>query len=350
MKMYSARKPVIMFPSCRRVCERYAKRIALLPQRPPDEARAAAPEWFSGQGAHRWMAATAEQPLGPGPFARMAVSSLVYVSTYIFLTLPCPASKQPTARPFGIAFADPKAIITACIPACAGGKLRSTQLRLSRYQRQVRMHETTDAEPIPASGAAMNAAVALETASAPLTESARPVAATIEAFLASVERRAWRVAEIALRDSDEALDAVQDTMLRLVRHYSAKPAEEWSPLFWGILRRRITDLQRRRTVRNRILVWTGRATNDDDEELPAWEAPDLGPDPSRALASRQAHAAMSKAIRALPRRQQQAFMLRVLEGLDVADTAKAMGCSAGSVKTHLSRAMDALRTQLEDWR
>lgn len=211
------------------------------------------------------------------------------------------------------------------------------------------MHETTDAEPIPASGAAMNAAAALEAVPAPLTEPARPVAATMEAFLASVERRAWRVAEIALHDSDEALDAVQDAMMRLVRHYSGKPAEEWPPLFWGILRRRITDLQRRRTVRNRILVWTGRATNDD-EDLPAWEAPDLGPDPARALASRQAHAAMSKAIRALPRRQQQAFMLRVLEGLDVADTAKAMGCSAGSVKTHLSRAMDALRTQLEAWR
>ncbi|TAN03978.1 MAG: RNA polymerase sigma factor [Rhodanobacteraceae bacterium] len=181
-------------------------------------------------------------------------------------------------------------------------------------------------------------------------DAARPVAATIEAFLASVERRAWRVAEIALRDSDEALDAVQDAMLRLVKHYANKPAEEWPPLFWGILRRRITDLQRRRTVRNRILVWTGHAVTDDDEELPAWEAPDLGPEPSRALASRQAFAAMSAAIRALPRRQQQAFMLRVLEGLDVADTASAMGCSAGSVKTHLSRALDALRTQLEEWR
>jgi RNA polymerase sigma-70 factor (ECF subfamily) len=213
------------------------------------------------------------------------------------------------------------------------------------------MRETTDAEPIPANGAAMNVAATFEAAAAePVAEVARPVAASIEAFLASVERRAWRVAEIALHDPEEALDAVQDAMLRLARHYSGKPAGEWPPLFWGILRRRITDLQRRRTVRNRILVWTGRATNEDNEALPAWDAPDPGPDPSRALASRQAHAAMSKAIRKLPRRQQQAFLLRVLEGLDVADTAKAMGCSAGSVKTHLSRAMDALRTQLEDWR
>lgn len=213
------------------------------------------------------------------------------------------------------------------------------------------MRENTDAEAVSANGIAMNAAVALDVLPAQTSAAAsRPVVATIEAFLASVERRAWRVAEIALHDPDEALDAVQDAMIRLVRHYSGKPAEEWPPLFWGILRRRITDLQRRRNVRNRILVWSGRMVTDDDEELPAWEAPDLGPDPARALASRQAHAAMSKAIRALPRRQQQAFLLRVLEGLDVADTAKAMGCSEGSVKTHLSRAMDALRTRLEDWR
>jgi len=235
--------------------------------------------------------------------------------------------------------------------SCAGRVPRSTHFRLSRYQGQDRMRETTDAEPIPASGAAMNAVAVFEAPiAAPGAEVSRPVAATIEAFLASVERRAWRIAEIALHDPDEALDAVQDAMLRLVRHYSGKPAKEWPPLFWGILRRRVTDLQRRRTVRNRIMVWTGRATNEDDEKLPAWEAPDPGPDPARTLASRQAHAAMSKAVRALPRRQQQAFLLRVLEGLDVADTARAMGCSAGSVKTHLSRAVDALRTKLEDWR
>lgn len=212
------------------------------------------------------------------------------------------------------------------------------------------MHESNDDASASQGNPVIAAALALDALPEAATVPERPVFATLEAFLASVERRAWRLAEIALRDPDEALDAVQDAMMRLARHYAGKPAEEWAPLFWGILRRRITDLQRRRTVRNRVFVWTGHAVDEDDDDLPAWEAPDLGPDPSRALASRQAHAAMSKAIRALPRRQQQAFMLRMLEGLDVADTAKAMGCTAGSVKTHLSRAMDALRTQLEDWR
>lgn len=213
------------------------------------------------------------------------------------------------------------------------------------------MDEIRDAETAPTGQVVMDVAGTLEmTRAVAAPELARPAAATIDAFLASVERRAWRFAEIALRDPDEALDAVQDAMLRLVRHYADKPAEAWPPLFWGILRRRITDLQRRRTVRNRVLVWMGHGAHGDEDDLPAWEAPDTGPGPARLLAARQAHAAMSKAIHALPRRQRQAFMLRVLEGLDVADTAQAMGCSAGSVKTHLSRAMDALRTRLEEWR
>ena len=214
------------------------------------------------------------------------------------------------------------------------------------------MHGTDD--DVDGSGSAAGAVEVSLAQGAPADvplEPSRPAVPRIDRFLAAIERRAWRVAEIALGDADEALDAVQDAMMRLVHHYGDKPAAEWPLLFWGILRRRITDLQRRRSVRNRVLVWTGRVRRDEDgDELPAWDAADPGPDPARALASRQAHAAMSAAVRKLPRRQQQAFLLRVLEGLDVADTARVMGCSEGSVKTHLSRALDALRGQLEEWR
>lgn len=213
------------------------------------------------------------------------------------------------------------------------------------------MRETTDAEPIPANGAAMNVAATFEAAAAePVAEVARPVAASIEAFLASVERRAWRVAEIALHDPEEALDAVQDAMLRLARHYSGKPAGEWPPLFWGILRRRIVDLQRRRKVRSIVVGWLGGGHDDDGEELPAWEPADPGKDPLGRLQDAQSYADMAAAVRQLPNRQREAFILRVLEGLDVAETARAMGCGEGSVKTHLSRAMHQLRDQLEDWR
>jgi RNA polymerase sigma factor (sigma-70 family) len=176
------------------------------------------------------------------------------------------------------------------------------------------------------------------------------VPASMDAFLAQIERRAWRMAEFALRDREEALDAVQDAMLRLVRSYSNKPAEEWTPLFWGILRRRITDLQRRRKVRSVVVGWFGGGHDSQGEELPAWEPADHGPGPQLALQDKQAYAAMNDAVGKLPGRQREAFMLRVLEGLSVADTAASMGCSEGSVKTHLSRALSALREQLEEWR
>jgi len=180
-------------------------------------------------------------------------------------------------------------------------------------------------------------------------ERVRETPASLEQFLAQVERRAWRMARLALGDAEEAHDAVQDAMLRLVRSYRSKPADEWTPLFWGILRRRITDLQRRRKVRSIMVGWMGGGRNDDGEEMPSWDPPDHAPGPQRLLSDRQAWAAVSEAVQALPQRQREAFMLRTLEQLSVAETAAAMGCSEGSVKTHLSRALGSLRDQLEDW-
>ncbi len=210
--------------------------------------------------------------------------------------------------------------------------------------------ETADEEPHPQRQRAMNVAAAALLQ--PLSETgARPLPASLDGFLAQVERRAWRVAEMGLNDREEALDAVQDAMLRLVRSYRERPPEEWSPLFWGILRRRITDLQRRRKVRSIVVGWLApRGGDEDGDDGPLWEPADLAPDPQQRLLDSSAYAAMGVAVRKLPRRQQEAFMLRMLEGLDVAATAQAMGCSAGSVKTHLSRAMEALRNHLEDWR
>jgi RNA polymerase sigma-70 factor (ECF subfamily) len=208
--------------------------------------------------------------------------------------------------------------------------------------------EPEDASPDDADEAGMNSMAG--TLDTELLDDVRETPATLDAFLGQVERRAFRMAEMQLRHREDAMDAVQDAMLRLVKHYRDKPAAEWAPLFWGILRRRIVDLQRRRKVRSIVVGWLGGGRDDDGDEMPAWEPADPGQDPLGRLHDVQSYADMAAAVRQLPQRQREAFMLRMLEGLDVAETARAMGCSEGSVKTHLSRAMHALRGQLEAWR
>jgi RNA polymerase sigma-70 factor, ECF subfamily len=166
-------------------------------------------------------------------------------------------------------------------------------------------------------------------------------------FLAGVEVRAFKIAQAALRHEDDALDAVQDAMLHLARAYSNRPAEEWKPLFYRILENRIRDMQRRRAVRNRVMSWLPFRTEPDaNEPDPIAEAASDEPLPVRRLEIDEAMSALEKALAMLPRRQRQAFLLRTMEGLDVAQTARAMSCSEGSVKTHYFRALQALRAQL----
>jgi RNA polymerase sigma-70 factor (ECF subfamily) len=181
--------------------------------------------------------------------------------------------------------------------------------------------------------------------------SSKARARALNDFLASVELRAFKIAVIALRHEDDALDAVQDAMLQLARAYGARPEEEWKPLFYRILENRIRDVQRRRMTRNKVIAWLPwRRGGDEDEEMPdpIEQAASRDPAPSQRLEMDQAMQALEAALRELPRRQQQAFMLRTLEGMDVAQTAAAMGCSEGSVKTHYFRAVHALREKLGD--
>lgn len=171
-------------------------------------------------------------------------------------------------------------------------------------------------------------------------------------FLAGIERRAYRMAQISTGDADDALDLVQDAMLKLAERYALRPEAEWTPLFYRILQSRILDWHRRNKVRNRLRAWFGtHASEDDDPDDPLENVPDVhAPDPARQVATKRAAQALDKALRTLPLRQQQAFLLRAWEELDVAQTARAMGCSEGSVKTHYSRAVHALRKQLgEHW-
>jgi RNA polymerase sigma-70 factor, ECF subfamily len=169
----------------------------------------------------------------------------------------------------------------------------------------------------------------------------------LDQFLSSVEKRAFKIAQLGLRNDDDALDAVQDSMMKLVQSYASRAVDEWRPLFYRILANRIRDMQRRRTVRGRIMAWLPMRDADDEEESnPVAQAPSHDPGPAKRLELDEAIGVLETAVADLPPRQQQAFLLRNLEGLDVGETANAMGCSEGSVKTHYFRALSNLRAKL----
>jgi RNA polymerase sigma-70 factor (ECF subfamily) len=172
-------------------------------------------------------------------------------------------------------------------------------------------------------------------------------------FLAAAERRAFKQAVYAVRDQEVALDVVQDAMLKLASRYAERPPAELPLLFQRILQNTITDHFRRQKVRN---LWTtplsalaGGGDDDENGERDILEALEAGPDSPGAatggaeqLERVQLLAILDEEIGRLPRRQREAFLLRYWEDLNVAETAEAMGCSEGSVKTHCSRAAHTL--------
>lgn len=174
----------------------------------------------------------------------------------------------------------------------------------------------------------------------------------MDEFLQSVEKRAYQMARFATGNSDEALDLVQDTMLAFVRRYSDKAPEERRPLFFTILQNRIRDWYRRQSVRNRLSAWWFGSRGEEENSSapdPISQIPDpAGRSPEEHWRSGRVGEAINRAIEQLPLRQQQAFLLRAWEELSVTDTARAMGCSEGSVKTHYSRAVQTLRELLEE--
>ena len=172
-------------------------------------------------------------------------------------------------------------------------------------------------------------------------------------FLASVERRAYKQALFAVREAENALDIVQDSMLKLAEKYGAKPAAELPMLFQRILQNTIRDFYRRQKVRSRwVTLFTALSPgreDDDTDPLETLESADTSGSmggPADRLEQSQVVEVIEKELQRLPQRQRQAFLLRYWEELDVAETAAVMGCSQGSVKTHCSRAAHALAAAL----
>lgn len=173
-------------------------------------------------------------------------------------------------------------------------------------------------------------------------------------FLKSVEKRAFKRSIYHVRNEEAALDIVQDSMMKLAEHYGDKPANELPMLFQRILSNCTLDWFRRQKRHNALFTDLGdfESTGDDAEGfdlLQVWSDsdPERRAHSAEDMAQRgQTMLGIEQEIEALPARQREAFLMRYWEEMDVAETAAAMGCSEGSVKTHCFRAIQALSKAL----
>jgi len=166
----------------------------------------------------------------------------------------------------------------------------------------------------------------------------------LDIFLRKKQQRAYTMALLAVGNKDDALDIVQDAMYKLVEKYRDKSNDQLAPLFHRILQSRINDWYRRKQVRKIVMFW---GEHDDDEHALTLTQGVDNISPERQLTSNRQHELLLDVLAKLPLRQQQCFLLRCWEGYDVAQTAKVMECSQGSVKTHYSRALKVIRPQLD---
>lgn len=171
---------------------------------------------------------------------------------------------------------------------------------------------------------------------------------SLDQFLHSVQNRAFITAKVATGNQDEALDLVQDSMLKLANKYADKPKEQWPALFQSILQNQIKDWYRRQKVR-RILYWW-QQHDDNEQQMPVDQTQLPSNTPGDTHEAWQLNERIYQALQQLPMRQQQAFLLRAWWEHSTEQTAAIMGCSQGSVKSHYARATKALESYLQELR
>jgi RNA polymerase sigma-70 factor (ECF subfamily) len=162
-------------------------------------------------------------------------------------------------------------------------------------------------------------------------------------FIISHEKKAYSIAFMSLRHQEDALDVIQDVMIKFVVKYKNKNKDLWAPLFYRMLHNRITDIHRANTKKKKYFIFFDKSEDDIFENIT---------DTSELAILDQIDNAMKienlqEVLNSLPVRQLQAFVCRIWEGLSVAQTAKSMKCSQGSVKTHLFRALKHIRKEIK---
>lgn len=182
-----------------------------------------------------------------------------------------------------------------------------------------------------------------------MAEQTESLTQTLDQFLQLVEKKAYKMAVISVRDHHEALDLVQEAMFKLATSYGDKSSNELKPLFYRILQNKITDWHRHQKLKNMLFFWQSNSAQEDDDSVleTASTAINSEFEASEQIQQQQLQQALNNAIATLSVQQQQCFLLRSWEGFSVAETAEILGCSQGSVKTHYSRATAKVKEVLE---
>ena len=170
----------------------------------------------------------------------------------------------------------------------------------------------------------------------------------IEHFLQQVEKKAFRIALMAVKNEQDALDLVQNAMMKLVEKYADRDVNELKPLFYTILQNQIKNWYRKETMTSKWFFWQKSQYDIEEEEF---ESPLVEGvtefSPEQDLSQKQLSKALIDVLQELPVKQQQCFLLRSWEGLSVKETASIMQCTEGTVKTHMSRASQKLNHVLK---
>lgn len=170
----------------------------------------------------------------------------------------------------------------------------------------------------------------------------------IQAFLQSIETRAYKMAYMATKKEEDALDLLQNAMMKLVEKYSDKPESELKPLFYAILQNQIKNWYRQQAQISKWFFWQKSAYDSEEDEQDYTPQGVDETSPEDLLDSSRQQSELLQVLEQLPVKQQQCFLLRSWEGLSVKETAKIMNCSEGSVKTHMSRASQKLQQVLSE--
>jgi RNA polymerase sigma-70 factor (ECF subfamily) len=165
----------------------------------------------------------------------------------------------------------------------------------------------------------------------------------LNCFFIAHEKKAYAIALMTLKNQDDALDVVQDVMIKFVEKYTLREHSSWTPLFYRMIQNRITDFHRQNTKRKKYFSFFSK----DDEDRVENVADENYVTALKHIDNEMTISILQQALTELPTRQLQAFICRIWEGLSVAQTAQSMKCSQGSVKTHLFRALKQIRKHLK---